>query len=217
VLGSALDANGNTLSDPSGKSYSWDFESRLTQAIVPGTGTVAFKYDPFGRRIQKSRPLGTTNYLYDGANAVEELDASGNVLARYAQTVWTDQPLSELRSGVTNYYEQDGLNSVTSLSSAAGSLASTYTYDSYGKLTASTGALTNPFRYTAHGFDPETGIYEYRARFYDQNVGRFLNEDPMHFAGGVNFYSYVRNRPVSFMDPCLSADRTFATAYNYKD
>ena len=50
----AYDANGNTLSDPSGKSYSWDFENRLVQAVVPGTGTVAFKYDPFGRRIQKS-------------------------------------------------------------------------------------------------------------------------------------------------------------------
>jgi YD repeat-containing protein len=77
----------NTLSDPSGKSYSWDFENRLTQAVVPGTGTVAFKYDPFGRRIQKSGPLGTTNYLYDGdwANVIEEVDGTGSVVARYTQ------------------------------------------------------------------------------------------------------------------------------------
>ena len=53
------DANGNTLSDPSGRSYTWDFENRLTQAVVPGTngGTTTFKYDPFGRRIQKVRPV----------------------------------------------------------------------------------------------------------------------------------------------------------------
>src|ERR1700728_2107724 len=76
VSGSALDANGNTLSDPSGKSYSWDFENRLTQAVVPGTGTVTFKYDPFGRRIQKSGPLGTTNYLYDMRELIEETDNS---------------------------------------------------------------------------------------------------------------------------------------------
>ena len=52
------DANGNTLSDASGKSYTWDFENRMVQAVVPGTngGTSTFKYDPFGRRIQKSGP-----------------------------------------------------------------------------------------------------------------------------------------------------------------
>jgi YD repeat-containing protein len=61
-----FDANGNTLSHPSGKSYTWDFENRLTQAVNPGVGTTTFRYDPFGRRIQKAGPLGTTNFLYDG-------------------------------------------------------------------------------------------------------------------------------------------------------
>jgi hypothetical protein len=82
------DTNGNTLSDPQGRNFTWDFENRLVQAVVPGTGggTTTFKNDPFGRRIQKSGPLGTTNYLYDGSfqkgwNVVEELDSSGNVLA----------------------------------------------------------------------------------------------------------------------------------------
>ena len=56
VLGSALDANGNTLSDASGKTYTWDFENRLTQAVVPGTrNRQPSSYDPFGRRIQKVR------------------------------------------------------------------------------------------------------------------------------------------------------------------
>src|SRR5437868_6712018 len=68
------DANGNTLSDAQGRSFTWDFENRLTQVVVPGTngGTTTYKYDPFGRRIQKSGPLGTTNYLYDGKNLLEE-------------------------------------------------------------------------------------------------------------------------------------------------
>jgi YD repeat-containing protein len=48
------DANGNTLTDANGGSYTWNFENRLTQAVVPGAGTVAFKYDPFGPRIRKS-------------------------------------------------------------------------------------------------------------------------------------------------------------------
>lgn len=60
------DANGNTLTDAQGRSYTWDFENRLVQAVVPGAngGATTFKYDPFGRRIQKAGPNGTTNYLY---------------------------------------------------------------------------------------------------------------------------------------------------------
>jgi len=70
------DANGNTLSDAQGRSFTWDFENRLTQAVNPGVGTTTFRYDPFGRRIQKSEPLGTTNYLYDKPSVIGEMDAS---------------------------------------------------------------------------------------------------------------------------------------------
>ncbi len=106
----SYDANGNMLTDANGKSYIWDFENRLTQAVVPGPngGTTTFKYDPFGRRIQKSGPLGTANYLYEGANLIEELDNSSGVLSRYTFG-GLDHPLSELRSGTTSYYEQDAL------------------------------------------------------------------------------------------------------------
>jgi RHS repeat-associated protein len=204
-LGSyTFDANGNTLSDASGKSYTWDFENRVTQAVVPGTngGTTTFKYDPFGRRIQKSGPLGTTNYLYDGNNLMEELDGSGNVLARHTQSTNIDEPLSALRGGTTSYYQADGLGSVTSLSTGAGALANTYSYDSFGKLTASTGTLTNPFQYTGREFDTETGIYYYRMRYYDSNSGRFVSEDPAAFdLQWPNLYLYVKNSPTGLIDP----------------
>ena len=112
VLGSALDANGNTLSDAQGRGFTWDFENRMVQAVVPGTngGTTTFKYDPFGRRIQKSGPLGTTNYLYDGMSptVIEEVDSGGNALASYAQGPETDQPVAEVRSGTASYYLADG-------------------------------------------------------------------------------------------------------------
>ena len=89
-----------------------------------------------------------------------------------------------LRSSTTSYYQADGLGSITSLSSGAGALAQTYTFDSFGKQTASSGSLTNPFQYTARESDPETGLYYYRARYYDPSAGRFLSEDPIDFAGG---------------------------------
>jgi RHS repeat-associated protein len=142
-----------------------------------------------------------TVYLYDGANLIEEVDNAGNVLARYTQSGLIDESLGMLRSGVTSYYQADGLGSTSSLSNSAGTLANTYTYDSFGKLTASTGTLLNPFQYTGREFDLETGIYEYRARYYDQNAGRFISEDPIAFRGGVNFYRYVLNNPVINVDP----------------
>src|SRR4029077_7030388 len=127
---------------------------------------------------------------------------SGNGGARDAGSTETaDEPLSELRAGTSSYYEQDGLGSVTSLSSLAGLLSNTYTYDSFGKVTKSTGTLTNPFQYTGREFDPETGIYDYRARYYDQGVGRFISEDPSRFAGGIDLYRYVGGNPVLFTDP----------------
>jgi len=65
---------------------------------------------------------------------------------------------------------------------------------------ASTGALVNNFRYTGREFDSETGLYYYRARYFDPQGGRFLSEDPIGFAGGSNFYSYVNGDPTSVVD-----------------
>jgi RHS repeat-associated protein len=198
---SAYDANGNTLTDAGGKSYTWDFENRLVQAVVPGTGTTTFKYDPFGRRVQKSGPLGTTNYLYDDANLIEELDGGGSLVARYSQEGRIDGPLSMLRGATDSYYQQDGINSVTSLSNSSGALAETYAYDSFGKLITSTGTVTNPFHFTGRDYDSETTLRYYRARYYDPLSGRFLSEDPAGFYGGFDFYGYVKNDPVDFLDP----------------
>ena len=58
----------------------------------------------------------------------------------------------------------------------------------------------NSFQYTARESDAETGLYYYRARYYDPNTGRFLNEDPLEFGAGVNFYAYVENNPVNWTD-----------------
>ena len=174
----------------------------MTSVTLPGAGgTVTFKYDPFGRRIYKSSTSGTSVYAYDGDNLIEETNATGGVVARYEQTQNIDEPLAMLRTSATSYFQADGLGSITSLSNSAGTIANTYTYDSYGDLTASTGTLVNSFRYTSRESDPETGLYYYRARYYDTSTGRFLNEDRIGFLSGIDFYAYVRNTPTKYRDP----------------
>jgi RHS repeat-associated protein len=201
----SYDNNGNTATkvDTTGTAqYFWDFENRMSSVTLPGSGgTVTFKYDPFGRRIYKSSSSGTSVFAYDGDNQVEETNAAGAVVARYELTQNIDEPLAMLRSSATSYFHADGLGSISSLSNAAGSIANTYTYDSFGKLTASTGSLVNPFRYTARESDTETGLYYYRARYYDPAPGRFLSEDPAMFGGGIDLYKYVLNSPTNFVDP----------------
>jgi RHS repeat-associated protein len=220
------DNNGNTLTKVTSAgttTYGWDYENRLTSVTLPGTGgTLAFKYDGLGRRIQKAFTQGstttTTNYLYDQNNAVADVDQNGNVLARYAATQNIDEPLAELRSSTTSYYSQDGLGSVTSLTTSAGVLGNTYTYDSFGKLIASSGSIANRLQYTAREVDAETGLYFYRARYYDPTIGKFIEEDPLGFASGINFYRYVDNRPTNFTDPygwcpCVGAGHAHDPTY----
>src|SRR6266705_4301801 len=100
-------------------------------------GTVTFKYDPFSRRIEKTTSSTTSIYAYDGDNLIEEANSSGAVVARYTQTQNIDEPLAMLRSSATSYYNADGLVSVTSLTNSFGTAAETYTYDSFGRVTAS--------------------------------------------------------------------------------
>jgi RHS repeat-associated protein len=188
--------------------YFWDFENRMTSVTLPGSGgTVTFKHDPFGRRIYKSSSSATSVY---GDNLVEETNATGAVVARYAQTQSVDEPLAMLRSSTTSYYHSDGLGTITSLSNAAGALAQTYGYDSFGKQTTSSGSLTNPFQYTGREFDTESNVYYMRARYFDPSTGRFLSEDPIGFPMGDNFYVYVGNSPQQMIGPTgtESVDRT---------
>jgi RHS repeat-associated protein len=198
------DLNGNTLTKVVGSnttSYAWDYENRLTSVTLPNSGgTVTFKYDPFGRRIEKVSPTATSIFLYDGDNLVQTVNSSGTVVAHYTQTQNIDEPLAMQRGTAVDYYEADGLGSVTSLTASNGTIAQSYTYDSFGNLSNSSGSLTNYFRYTGREFDTETNLYYYRARYYDPGTGRFLTEDRAGFKSGIDFYPYVRNNPIGLRD-----------------
>jgi YD repeat-containing protein len=83
------DYNGNMTSktDSAGTtSYTWDYENRLASVTLPSSGGAAtFKYDPFGRRVEKISPTTTSIFAYDGDNLVETVNASAGVVARYTQ------------------------------------------------------------------------------------------------------------------------------------
>jgi RHS repeat-associated protein len=102
----------------------------------------------------------------------------------------------------SSFYHKDGLGSISDLTNTSGSAVKNYRYRSFGEIYSETGTLEQPFTFTGREYDPESGLYYYRARYYDPRAGRFLTKDPIGFLGGdVNLYRYVGNNPVNFTDP----------------
>jgi RHS repeat-associated protein len=142
-------------------------------------------------------------YLYDQDNITVEFMTDGNGTAQtvYTHGPNTDEPLALERNNQYAYYHTDGLGSIVSLTDGARNVLQTYAYDSFGGITPTT-AFRNTFTYTGREYDEETGLYFYRARYYDPKLGRFLNPDPIGFEGGdTNLYAYVGNNPVNRTDP----------------
>ncbi|HUU19593.1 MAG TPA: RHS repeat-associated core domain-containing protein [Sedimentisphaerales bacterium] len=60
---------------------------------------------------------------------------------------------------------------------------------------------SNPYMFTGRRFDIETGLYYYRARYYNPHIGRFMQTDPVGYGDGINWYLYCGNNPLAFVDP----------------
>jgi RHS repeat-associated protein len=203
----SYDLNGNLSSktsklDGNLTRYFWDSQDRLVRVEIPGT-VAEYVYDPLGRRIQKTVNGVVTKYLYDGEDIAAELDASGSVISSFVHGPGIDEPLTMTRAGQTYTYHRDGLGSITHLTDEAGQVVQRYAYDAYGNIAAEFDpGFMQPYAFTGREWDPETGLYYYRARYYDPKIGRFISEDPIGFgAGDVNFYSYVFGNPINWTDP----------------
>jgi RHS repeat-associated protein len=143
-----------------------------------------------------------TRYIYDTEDILLELDGSNNVVARYTHGPGIDEPLIMEKAGASFFYQADGLGSITELTDSAGVVKQSYTYSSFGKIESQLDpTFIQPYTFTAREFDTETGLYFYRARYYDPSIGRFLSEDPAGSLSDLNFYAYVRNNPAKFTDP----------------
>ena len=161
---------------------------------------------PSGKRISKTvNDITMYTICFD---PTMDIDQNGNIIARYVQNPNVlDEPISIEIAGGKYYYLFDGLGSVTGLTDTGGSLVSTYSYDAFGNILSETGDATlnaiNPYRFTSRIYDKESGLYYYRARYYDSKTGRFTQKDPLRseLREGKNLYVYVGNNPVNMVDP----------------
>jgi RHS repeat-associated protein len=198
----SYDANGNLSQTPEGTAvttYEWNALNQLTRVLSNGNEVASFKYDPFGRRVEKVAGGITTTYLYDGMDILKETRSHGTTFT-YVHGSGIDEPLARIDgSGAVSYYHADALGSIVATTNAAGAVTSTRTYDAWGNIEA--GDTASGFAFTGREWDAETQLYYYRARYYSAQTGHFISEDPIGFGGGLNFYSYAHNAPTNFSDP----------------
>jgi RHS repeat-associated protein len=197
----------------------------------PALEKVSYIFDALGRRVAERRfdaanaPTGGLNFHYDGEEVAHEADinASGAVTGQRwtthsdgtddllavtlqagtgpsSPTAATSGPAAP--SNASFYYHTDHQGSVRAITDQNGAVTNTYAYDSYGTAQESVESLAQRFRYTGREFDALTGLYHYRARAFDPETARFLQEDPLHFgAGDMNVFRYTGNNPVNATDP----------------
>jgi RHS repeat-associated protein len=202
-----FDLNGNLakrIDKASGgtTAFTYDAANRLVRVAIPDGRSVSFRYDAFGRRVEKSFAGEIRRYVYDGLDLIAELDSENNVVARYVYGPFIDQPLMVESGGTCAFYHGDHQGSVRLLTAADGRIVNSYEYNGYGGSKSAIEAFANPFRFTGREWDAETGLYYYRARYYDPEIGRFLTRDPSGFEGGsTNLYAYVDGNPANLNDP----------------
>ena len=221
----AHDKNGNRREDGK-RLYEYDDENRLIRITRKVDNVVdEYQYDALGRRVVKTVDVlvtaVVTRFAYDDARVIEEQDNVGVAEATYVYGTYIDEVLNMQRDvfappGPEDYYfHQQALWSVAAVTDAVASVVERYAYTDYGCVTITDGAsapvppnpwgtahsaIGNPYMFTGRRWDEESGIYYYRARYYDCDSGRFLQRDPLGYMDGMNLYEYVKSDPTNRTD-----------------
>jgi RHS repeat-associated protein len=215
------DLNGNTLNDGV-FTYVHDEENRLISVTRIADSVVVgqYQYDALSRRVMKiadpAAVISSTVYYYDGDRVIQEQNSLAVGPATYVYGNYVDEILTMDLGGATSYYHQNALWSVEAITDGTGAAVERYAYDAYGAITVMDGsfnpimpnpwgtphsAIGNPYLFTGQRLDEDTGIYYYKARYYDSVKGRFLQRDSLGYVDSMNLYAYAGNRPTFFTDP----------------
>ena len=209
----AYDAGGNPTV-LRGMALTWGEGHRLKR-IAATAGEVTFSYDSDGKRVKKTGGGIETKYYYNGntlSGLVRKAANNTEAAKTTVQFVYDTQgkPFMLRVNGKTDYfYLYNGLGDVVGLIDSSNKVVVRYQYNSWGKVTSSEDtsgvslATLNPFCYRKYVYDSETGLYCLGSRYYDPEVGRFVNADDTDviFAKPQelyhkNLYVYCDNNPV---------------------
>jgi RHS repeat-associated protein len=195
------------------RTYGYDFQSRMTSLTDTNGSVFSYGFDGEGNRIRQSlNDCLSTRFVYDGAHAVVEMNASNEVVWAWIHGPGLDQPVERIafineKARTRQVVHADGLGSVAALTDESGATVQTYAYAAFGGIREQTGTDLNRVTFTAReALGDSLGFIYYRHRIYDPNTGRFTSEDPLGFIDGANRYGYCANNPVNRSDPTGLSD-----------
>ena len=160
-------------------------------------------------RILESEATVSYSYIYASGKLLQEkVTTNGTTETHNFFYDNTGKPYAMQINGTTYYYVTNLQGDVMGLVDTSGNSVASYTYDPYGKVLTATGALAekNPLRYRGYYYDSETGFYYVSSRYYDPEIGRWINADNQ-IAGvggevlGYNMFAYCMNNPMNMSDP----------------
>lgn len=212
----AYDNEGNLTTDPNGSTYVYDAWNRLVAVKNGNTTLESYTYDALNRRITETTGSQLDLY-YNTAWQVVEEQAGSSTEAQYVWCPLLSDTLVERDSdpsgGVLTlrlYAQQDANGNVTALVDSSGNVQERYVYDPFGSVTVLDANWNQRsdslfgWRYLFQGlrYDTTSLLYYARNRDYSPVLGRWLQPDPIGFAGGdSNLYGFLGNEPTNATDP----------------
>ena len=191
------------------RSYTWEHGRELA-SMTDGSTTWTYTYDANGMRTSRSNGTTTYKYVYNGSSLTQM--SVGNNLLNFTYDA-SGLPMSVTYNGTEYYYVTNLQGDVTAILNSSGTAVVQYTYDAWGNILTTTGTMAstlgvhNPLRYRGYVFDSETSLYYLQSRYYDPEIGRFLNADDVAYLGAdgtllsYNLFAYCGNNPVMGYDP----------------
>ena len=213
------DSKGNLLENSHGHDFVWDIDNHLVSVytgsgngggIGNGNGNgqssdlTTFTYDALGRRLTKQTGNEKKLFISSGHQVIEEYEAQAsqnfNLARSYTYGTYVDDVLAKVEASNTPtvlYYHSDRQFNVRGLTDAAGNIRELYSYTPYGKqiILDESGVeklyteYSNSYGYTGRYLDSETGLLYFRARYFDNEMGRFISRDPLGYVDGMSLYT----------------------------
>ena len=203
----SYDQIGN-ITDDGTWTYTWQHGRQLAgMAKKDGSATWSFAYNADGLRTSRTNGTTTYNYVYNGSQLTAMTVGSNTLYFSYDAS---GVPMSLTFNGTEYFYTTNIQGDVTGIVNSSGTTVVTYSYDAWGNILSITGSMAatlgtiNPLRYRGYVYDQETSLYYLQFRYYDPEIGRFLNADNYISTGqgflGRNMFAYCLNNPICYHD-----------------